>query len=188
MSTLYEGLETEVEIKDTIYEVNISFDNIVLLLEMLNDAKLSDVEKVYYGIYRLLGTELELDLDKQIKIFEVLIEKFIHAGEKQEAPVDLEGNAMPAMEQKQNYSLMHDATYIFTSFKKAYGMDLFEERGKLDWRKFKELLRDLPDDTKFKQVVDIRTRPYPKGKHSAEERKKLKELKRAFALPGFEVE
>jgi len=185
---VYEGLETEVEIEGVVYEVEMSFDNIMLLLEMMNDMSLSDGEKVYYGIYALLGTELEMELENQVKVFEGLIEHFVHSGDKQEVPVDLEGNVMPVAQQKASYDLRHDESYIYTSFKQAYRMDLEEERGKLDWRKFKILLRDLPEGTKLKQVIDIRTRPYPKGKHATEERRKLRELKKAFALPGVDVE
>jgi len=185
---IYEALETEVEIEGTIYEVDMSFDNIVLLLDMMNDLSLSDGQKVYYGIYALLGVELDIEMEDQAKVFEGLIAHFIHSDDKQEALVDLEGNVMPVEKQKPTYDLRHDESYIFTSFMQAYQMDLAAERGKLDWRKFKMLLRDLPDETKLKQVIDIRTRPYPKGKHASEERKKLKELKRAFALPGIEAE
>lgn len=184
---VYEELETEVEIDGDVYEVDMAFDNIMLLLDMINDPVLSDGEKVYYGIYALLGTYLDLELDDQAKVFEGLIDNFIHSQEKHVA-VDLEGNIMPMEKQKPSYDLRHDESYIYTSFKQAYQMDLSEERGKLDWRKFKVLLRDLPENTKLKQIIDIRTRAYPKGKHASEERKKLKELKRAFALPGIEVE
>ena len=188
MFALYEGLETEIEIEGITYEVDMAFDNVILLLDLMNDLSLSDAEKVYYGIYTLIGVELELEIEKQVKVFEGLIKNFVHEDDERAVPVDLEGNVMPEQKQKPSYDLKYDASYIYTSFKQAYGIDLFEERGKLDWRKFKALLRDLPDDTKLKQIIDIRTRAYPKGKHSADERKKLKEMKRAFALPGVEVE
>ena len=188
MFTLYEQLETEIEINGHVYEVDMSFDNIILFLEMMNDMSLSDVEKVYHGIYLLLGIELDTALEIQVKLFESLIQNLIHSDDKSKTPVDLEGNIMPLPKQQQNYCLKYDAEYIYTSFKQAYQIDLLEEQGKLDWRKFKLLLRDLPDDTKLKQVIDIRTKDYPKGKHSGEERRKLKELKRAFALPGTEID
>ena len=188
MLVLSEGLETEVEIAGSKYEVDLSFDNVLLLLDVLNDVHLTDGEKVYYGLYTLLGTELDLEQDEQVKVFKILIETFVHAEEKKEAIVDLEGNIMPTVDQKPSYDLKHDATYIYTSFRQAYGINLLAERGQLDWREFKLLLRDLPEDTKLKQVIDIRTRPYPKGKGLHEERRKLKELKRAYALPGVTVE
>ena len=186
--TLHERLETEVEIEGEIYEVNMAFDNIIVFFEMMDNPNLSDTERVYYGIHMLLGTHLDLEAEKQIKVFETLIKSFVHGGEKQELPVDLEGNVMPVVPGEKAYDLVHDATYIYTSFKQAYDMDLFEEQGKLDWRKFKMLLRDLPNKTKLKEVVDIRLRPYPKGKGMGEERKKLKELKRHYALPGVEID
>ena len=184
MFELYDELETEVEIEGTTYQLNMSFDNIKKLLDLLGESTLTDGEKLYYGLLRLLGTELDLEIEKQVTVFQFLIENFVHGEDKQEIPVDLEGNVMPAAPLPINYDLTHDARYIYTSFKQAYGIDLRDERGKLDWRDFKLLLCDLPDDTKFKQVIDIRSRPYPKGKGMGEERRKLKELKRMFALPN----
>lgn len=188
MFKLCKQLDTEVEIEGIIYQVDTSFDNIMSLIEMMEHPTLTDAEKVYYGIHALLDTELDLEPEKLVKVFEALIVTFIHGGEEQEVPVDLEGNTMPVAKSQKNYDLAHDATYIYSSFKQAYGMNLFEQQGKLDWREFKVLLRDLPDETKFKQVIDIRTRSYPKGKGMGEERRKLKELKRTFALPGTDID
>ena len=182
MGNIFEGLETEIMIEGITYEVDVSFDNIMGLIELLANPKVSDAEKIYFGILIMLGTELEIEPDKQVKVFELLIKEFVHGENTQNVPVDLEGNQMPLLRQDVSYDLQQDASYIYTSFMQAYGIDLYEQRGKLDWRKFKQLLRDLPEDTKFKQIVDIRTRPYPKGKHAIEERSRLKELKRAYAL------
>ena len=188
MFALNEKLETEIEISGDVYEVDMSFDNVMLFLEIMEDLTLTDAQKVYYGIFTLLGCELEIEMEEQIVVFQSLLEKFVNAGEKKEADVDLEGNEMPTASVPKSYDLKEDAQYIYTSFRQAYGINLFEEQGKLDWREFKILLRDLPDDTKLKQVIDIRVRPYPKGKGMGDERKRLKELKRHYALPGVEVE
>ena len=188
MFVLNEKLETTVEIQDTTYEVDMSFDNVMLFLEIMEDQTLTDSQKVYYGIYTLLGCELELEMEEQTKVFQSLLENFINSGEEKEANVDLEGNVIPVAPRQKSYDLKEDAPYIYSSFRQAYGMNLFEEQGKLDWREFKTLLRDLPSDTKLKQVIDIRMRPYPKGKGMGEERRRLKELKRHYALPGVEVE
>ena len=188
MFSLSEKLETKLEIDGQSYEVDMSFDNVMLFLDVVEEPSLTDVERVHYGILTLLGVELDLEMDEQVKVFEALVEHFVHGGEKREAVVDLEGNVMPEVESQATYDLKHDAEYIYSSFRQAYGMNLFEEHGKLDWREFKALLRDLPDDTKLKQVIDIRMRPYPRGKGMSEERKRLKELKRHYALPGEGVE
>ena len=184
MFKLHEPLETAVDIQGEIYEVNTSFDNILQLLDRLQNPRLTDGEKIADALMRLLGTQLDLEIDQQVKVFHALMDHFVHGEEGQEAPVDLEGNVMPVAARPPTYDLTHDAPYIYTSFQQAYGINLLEAQGKLDWRLFKLLLRDLPEDTKFKQVIDIRTRPYPKGKGLSEERRRLKEAKRAFALPG----
>ena len=188
MIKINEKLEKEVEVNGKIYEIDLSFDNVINLLELLKNPGIGDGEKVYLGLYLLLGTELEFEPDQQVIVFEALIKNFIHETEDQEAQVDLAGNVMPIAAKPQSYDLIHDSSYIYTSFRQAYQMNLYNEQGKLDWREFKALLQDLPDETKFKQVVDIRTRPYPKGKGMGEERQKLKELKRTFALPGTQVD
>ena len=188
MFTIDEKLATTIEIEGITYEVNLSFDNIIKLLGLIKNPRMCDGEKVYRGIYMLLHTELDLEIEQQLPIFESLITTFIHAEDEFDIQVDLEGNPMPVARKKPVYDLTYDATYIYTSFQQAYNINLFEAQGKLDWRQFKLLLRDLPDDTKFKQVIDIRTRPYPKGKGMSEERRRLKEAKRAYALPGVEVE
>lgn len=159
MFKLHEKLETEAEIAGIVYEVNLAFANIMKLLDLIKNPYISDGEKVYAGIYLLLGTELELKIEQQLIVFETLITAFIHAEDEQDKQVDLEGNVMPVADKQQTYDLTHDASYIYTSFQQAYNINLLEEQEKLDWREFKILLRDLPDDTKFKQVIDIRTRP-----------------------------
>ena len=147
MFKVHEKLETEVEIAGEIYEVNLAFDNVMKLLDLIKQPHLSDGEKVYYGIYILLGIELELEMEQQLIVFESLIENFVHAEDERDVNVDLEGNIMPVADKKQTYDLTHDAGYIYTSFRQAYDINLFKEHGRLDWREFKILLRDLPDDT-----------------------------------------
>lgn len=181
---LSKPLEREVEIGGATYEVNLAFDNVLNLLDILQSPYVSAGEKVMQGIYLLLGTTLDIKAEHQVKVFQTLLEKFVREGEDKEQHVDLAGNPMPAEQTAPTYDLSHDANYIYTSFMQAYNINLFKEQGKLDWREFKALLQDLPDETKFKKVIDIRTRPYPKGKGTSEERQQLKTLKQAFALPN----
>lgn len=181
-------LETDFELDGTIYPVNMAFDNVMKLLKMLDNPILTDKDRIYNGLYQLLGVELNLAADEQVEVFHYLLDQFVNQGQKKEVAVDLEGNPMPIKKQAPTQDLKHDASYIYNSFRQAYGINLFEEHGKLDWREFLSLLRGLPEDTEYKKIIDIRTRPYPKGKHATEERRKLKEAKRAYALPGVEVE
>ena len=181
-------LETELDLDGTIYPVNMAFDNVMKLFKILENPILTDGDKVHQGIYQLLGTHLDLEFESQFKVFHYLLESFVNQGQQKETAVDLEGNPMPIKKQAPTQDLQHDASYIYNSFRQAYHINLFEEQGKLDWREFLSLLRGLPEDTEYKKVIDIRTRPYQKGKGTGEANRKLKEAKRLYALPGVNVE
>lgn len=181
-------LETELDLDGSIYPVNMAFNNVMQLFKLLQSPILTEVDKIQEGIYQLLGTRLNLEFDEQITVFNYLLDNFVNQGREKEIEVDLEGNPMPAKKQIPTQDLKQDASYIYNSFRQAYGINLFEEHDKLDWREFTSLLRGLPEDTEYKKVVDIRTRPYQKGKGVAEVNRKLRDAKRAYALPGVEVE
>ncbi|WP_381151628.1 Gp15 family bacteriophage protein, partial [Streptomyces cyaneofuscatus] len=77
------------------------------------------------------------------------------------------------------FDFEQDAEYIYASFLFDYNLDLFEQQGKLHWRKFQALLKGLSEDAKFSKVIEIRTMKLPK---EGEERKRIQELKRIYAL------
>ena len=186
MFELNKKLETEIEINGKIYPVNMAFNNIMDFLEIIDQPAVSDLEKMYYGLHQLLGTVPELTQPELFKVFDEIITNFIQ-DEKKEVIVDLEGNPMPVKKEKPVQDLKHDAPYIFVSFKQAYGIDLTCEQGKLDWRLFKIYLRELPDDSRLKQIIQIRTQKLPSGKHMAKERERINKLKKIYALPETEV-
>ena len=188
MFTLHKKLETELDIDGRIYPINMSFDNILTFFDIMEDTITNDHDKIISALYQLLGIHLNLEPDELYEVFKYIVENFINEENNSEVPVDLEGNPMPIKKKDPVQDLKHDAAAIYTSFRQAYNINLFEEQGKLDWREFKALLGGLPEDTAMSKIIDIRKRPYPKGKHAAEERKRLKEAKRAYTLPGVEVE
>ena len=179
----FDEFETEIEIDGAFYKVNMSFNNVYKFFNILKNPTLNDAEKVYYAVYRMIDAELDLEIEELAEVLERIIREFINDGEEIEQKVDLEGNIMPTIQKEPTYDLNHDGMYIYSSFLQAYHIDLFDVKDSLDWRKFKGLLLGLPEGTKFREVMEIRTRPYPKGKGLSEERKNLKELKRHYALP-----
>ena len=182
MFRINKKLETEIDIDGKIYQINMAFNNIMDFLEIMNNPKLADIEKIHYGFYQLLGEVPELEPEELLRVFEDIIRNFIQ-DEIMEVPVDLEGNPMPVKKEKPVQDLELDASYIFVSFKQAYNIDLIDEQDKLDWRKFKVYLRELPDDSRLKQIINIRVQKLPTGKHAAKERERISKLKRIYALP-----
>lgn len=184
----YPLIQTAV-INGTTYEVDMSFDNILRLIDMLNDRALTDRTQVETGLQMLIGTSLDdLDDEAKVEIFQTLFVQAVQSDSEEEEAVDIAGNPMPTVKQesKELYSLIEDAEYIYASFMQDYGIDLIDWQGKLHWRKFGALLAGLRDDTKFKKVLEIRQMKIP-AKASPEEKKNIMDAKRAYALKGQTV-
>lgn len=88
----------------------------------------------------------------------------------------------------QAISLTQDAALIRTAFLQAYGIDLNADRT-LHWWTFRELLANLPANTRMAEVISIRTRPLPPpNKYNAAARRALQEAKARYAIQLTEQE
>jgi len=202
MIKLHEPLSSEVEINGITYPVDLSFDNILQYLEVMRDGDFERHEKVHIGLVLLLGEDnvvelikrLELGLEELVEVLEGIYYGLILGDNEEEVEYDLTGNPMPTRRSSSEdtstptFDFLQDGDYIYSGFMQCYGIDLIELQGKLDWRKFIALLNGLSDDTKFKQVIDIRTAPLPTGKGTLEQRKALIEQKKRFALKDVDLD
>src|SRR5690625_2216532 len=99
-----------VEINGEKYNLDMSFDNILRLFDLLEDKSLNDIEKVETGLLMLIDNKLDdYDIQEKAKIFIEIFKSAIGA-EKEEQPVDLDGNPMPvaSKENKKVYDLAQD--------------------------------------------------------------------------------
>ena len=84
-------------------------------------------------------------------------------------------------------SFEQDAGMIRAAFRQSYGIDLYRDR--LHWVEFTELLQNIPEGSRYAEVINIRVRPMPKAtKYNAEERQRLMEAKSKFAVHLTEAE
>src|SRR5699024_505217 len=175
-------LTETVEINGVTYKIDLSFDNVLRLIDMLSDKELDDITQIELGLQMLLDIELDCDIKEKEEIFYQIFKSTIGKAAEENQPVDIEGNPMPVKKKEKIYSLKQDAQYIYASFYQDYGIDLFEMQGKLHWDKFKALLGRLKGDTKFKEVLEIRTMDLPTGKGSGKQRRQIKKLKEHYRL------
>lgn len=186
MFNLAYPIEDKVTINGIEYKLDMSFDNVLRLFDLMDDENIHNEIKVNTGLLMLINDTLEYcEPQERATIFIELYKSLFSASENSQQ-TDLEGNPMPVMneENKRVYDLVQDAEYIFASFYQDYGMDLIEWQGRLHWYKFKALLGGLRNDTKFKEVVEIRTMEVPKGKGTAKQAEQVRKLKRQYALKG----
>lgn len=181
MNLAYRLTET-VEIDGTTHPIDLSFDNVLRLIDMLNDKDLNDETQIEIGLYMLLGVNLDMKIETKEEVFYKIVQEILADDVDDNGPVDIEGNLMPKKKEETIYSIEQDSPYIYASFFQDYGIDLFEMQGKLHWEKFKALLEGLKVDTKFKEIINIRTMELPTGKGSDKQRKQVKELKEYYKI------
>ncbi|WP_077735629.1 Gp15 family bacteriophage protein [Bacillus sonorensis] len=174
--TLTEYFDDYIEIEGTRYALNLSYDNVLRVLELFRDKDFSKEQRLEIAFDMLvIGTEdLDIDLHGKDQIVSFILQDFLE--------IEFKSNNSPKY-----YDLTEDAAYIYASFLQDYGIDLIEQQGKLHWKKFNALLSSLSDDTKFRKVVEIRRMKIPPlDKHNAEQRDAIIKAKQAYRLRGKE--
>lgn len=204
-------LDDKLVIDDKEYLLNLSFDNVLKMFEMLRDEDIPEYIKPHFAIRMLISQSLEgetreekaksfneafegFSIEGMSKVFKSVFEEHISLSDVEDNHVeyDLAGNPMKATasddtKQRAPYDIRYDGDYIYASFLQAYNMDLFDMQGKLHWRKFNALLSGLPEGTKLMEVIKIRKWKPQKG-DSTEYKEEMRKLQKDYALPYDEIE
>ncbi|ARK28798.1 Gp15 family bacteriophage protein [Halalkalibacter krulwichiae] len=171
-SFLYNGKE---------YDIDLAFDNVLDLFDVLEDKTLRDYEKAEINLELLLNESLKGK--EAIDLWNYVYEHFIEIKNKQPIEYDRLGNPMPVKEnEKERFiDLDKDAEYIFASFQQAYHINLYQQQGKLHWHEFQSLLNGLPSNTIMQRIIQIRMWKPSKGE-SSEYKQSMRELQKVYAL------
>ena len=141
--------------------------NVLLCLDILEDAILTDSDKVNLCLKILAGKrKIENKPEFLTEIFEFL------AGDKK------------GRDTEKVLDFKQDADAIYAAFWQTYGMDFFSKKVQsMHWHTFMALFSNLPETTRIMQIIDIRARPLPKPtKYNVEERQQLMRLKALHRL------
>lgn len=162
MGSIFTPLPYEVREKGRIYTLTPSFDNVLQMYQAIEGLDSWDKPEVMLSYLVKQKVKPSLGLLKAVS--DVLFTPSKESGEKA-------------------FDFVQDSPLIYAAFMQAYGMDLVEQQGKLHWWKFQSLLNGLPSNTRFSEIVSIRTKPIPAPtKYNKEEREELMRLKAAYAL------
>lgn len=159
------------------YRVSTAFDTVLLLQELYAEQDLEAGDKITQALRMLVRSRFRLwllsDMEKA-ELLEVITREKISLPQR------------PRVRKQQRLmDFDADREYIYASFKQVYHMDLYEERGRLSWKRFCELLDGLPDKTKLRQVMQIRAMDIPEPtRYNQKERQNIMELKAYYALPA----
>ena len=160
--------DDEERIELTFTDINFAFDNVLRFSKLMEDESVSDNVKLYDGLSLLIGSQTVDELLTEIpqefgNVYKELMYTIFDNLEENQL-VDLNGDPMPTPKIEKSFDIEQDAEFIYASFLFDYGIDLFEQQGKLDYRKFIALLRSLSSDTKLQKVIEIREMDIPTGK------------------------
>lgn len=206
MLDLSRKLTDKLVIDDKEYALDLSFDTVLKMFEMMRDEDIPEYVKPHFAIRMLISNSLEgetreekakafndafedYSIEELSKVFKSLFEEHISLADVKDNHVeyDLAGNPMKTTasngkQEQAPYDIRFDGDYIYASFLQAYGIDLFDVQGKLHWKKFNALLSGLPEGTKFMEVVKIRKWKPQKG-DSTEYKEEMRRLQKDYALP-----
>ncbi|EAE7494835.1 Gp15 family bacteriophage protein [Listeria monocytogenes] len=197
MLSLADGINDIYVYENEDYQLDLTFDNVLRVLELNGDTRLEDYFRVNLAIEVLFENKTpwsQLDEDnpyqsiqeKSLVLLDIF-ENYIVKDDAKGIQYDIDGNKMPVAtgegeEEQACYSLTQDSDYIYASFLQDYNIDLIDVRGKLHWYKFRALFDSLRDDTAIKSIMNIRQTELPTGKGSEKEREALIKLKNHYKL------
>ncbi|MCE2304030.1 Gp15 family bacteriophage protein [Streptococcus thermophilus] len=211
MIDLSRKLTDKLVIDDKEYALDLSFDNILKMFEMMRDDDIPEYIKPHLAIRMLISKSLagntreeksesfnkafeNYSVEEMSKVFKSVFEEHISLSDVEDNHVeyDLAGNPMKTTasndtKKRAPYDIRYDGDYIYSSFLQAYGIDLFDAQGKLHWRKFNALLSGLPEGTKLMEVIKIRKWKPQKG-DSSEYKEEMRRLQKDYALPNDIIE
>lgn len=206
MIDLSRKLTDKLVIDDKEYALDLSFDNVLKMFEMMRDDDIPEYIKPHFAIRMLISKSLagntreekaesfnndfeNYSIEEMSKVFKSVFEEHISLSDVEDNHVeyDLAGNPMKTTasddtKQRAPYDIRYDGDYIYSSVLQAYGIDLFDVQGELHWRKFNALLSGLPEGTKLMEVIKIRKWKPQKG-DSAEYKEEMRRLQKDYALP-----
>lgn len=179
---LNDPLITSFEFKGNTYDIDMAFDSVLDVFDVLHDKTLRDQEKAEINLAILLGVHLKGN--EAVNLWNYIYENFIYTEKKKPIQYDLAGNPMPTPddgEEESHIDIEQDAELIYSSFMDAYQLDLFKMQGKLHWRKFQALLAGLPSSTIMQRVIQIRAWK-PSKSDNGETKETMNKLQRIYAL------
>ena len=159
---LQDNLPNGVTVDGKFYKLDFDFRNVLRMMDILQENDLMPEAREYLALKCLTKHPRNVKAVMQA-VRGILFEQ------------------KPDRDEKRVTSFEQDAGLIRAAFRQEYGIDLWRE--KLHWLEFSELMQNLPEGSRYSEVIGIRVRPMPAPtKWNAEERKWLAEAKAKVAL------
>lgn len=166
--------------------LDMSFDNVLLIYEMLEDRFLGTIDKLLLAVDMLVLDDEKLSehgdqerIELALDLFRDCLGRDLRKENDTAEEVEGDENSIEAPV----YDWNEDAELIYASFLFDYNLDLFEVQGDLHWERFLALFKSLSEKSPFGIAIHYRTCDVPKpDQHNKEERDHILKMKRKYAL------
>lgn len=170
---LTKTIENSIDIKGVRVDLTLAFNNILKFYELQEDERFNDKEKIDLGFDLICSCKKKLTDVEKVEIIKYIFKNHVNV-------VKLKGEKEDS---KKVFDFKQDHGYIYASFMKEYSIDLNDQIDLLDWRKFIWLFHGLSNNSKIKEIINIRAKDIPKRtKHNNKEIENLIKLKARYAL------
>ncbi|HEP1592716.1 TPA: bacteriophage Gp15 family protein [Streptococcus pyogenes] len=187
---LNDPLVESFEFRGEIYSINLSFNKVLDVFDVIDDDFLNEAEKCFLCLDILLD-RTDLPFTYAVDLWVYIKTNFIDVERPEKPQLDIKGNPMPVVKEKEDnkkvIDLSLDAEFIYASFRQAYQINLLKEQNRLSWIEFKALLNALPDDTVMQRIIAIRQWE-DDGEGSKKYRDNMRKLKAKYSLDEREEE
>ena len=169
---LTDQLPYKIRVGRKTYRLKPDFRNVLKMFDVLQDKELTEAARIDLAVRCIVKRPPKRRKDQMI-VFLAARSALV------KPPKNTGGERVTDFDQ--------DADMIRAAFRQAYGIDLF--RAKLHWQEFTELLNNLPDGTRYADIIGIRSKPLPEAtKWNGHQRQALINAKMKFALDNTEDE
>lgn len=127
------------------YLIDYSFDNVLRWFDLISKKDLPEPIKVLHSFSMFIGDDLDVPIETQSEVVQQI------SGTISESPYGFSSGGQRVLDYSQ------DSEAIYASFLKEYGIDLIDEKARLDYFKFRALLSNLSDKSPIKGIMRIRS-------------------------------
>lgn len=155
------------------YRLNLSFDRVIMFRELYFNSDFSDKDKADIAYSWLVKSPRRASLEEKEAVISIIISDYLNENN--------DGKLPKAKRTAVNF--LADSKYIYADFRRFYGINLLKKRGKLSWWEFYAMFDGLPQDSRIKEIMYIRTRDIPDfDGHNLKEIMRLKEAQDYYFL------
>lgn len=180
MLSLTKSPASEFSWRGKIYKVDLTFNHVLLFLQMEEDPELEPIEKFQQACKLFFHENDSLPSDPGF--YNAAMEQI--SKEITDSPYgtkvkDQDGG----VEATKQFDYVRDAGAIYASFYEQYGIDLNKERNKMHWETFKALFDGLGPKTYFQRILSIRQED-PSDIKDNKARQSLLDAQNYYAVDG----